>query len=164
MKAGVLKKYSFNCFLLMLPILVWNLLLTHKLPVEFQSEEFWSKIPPFLAYGENISRIMVFMLALLMPLNFSTPRQRMGILLYSGGTILYFISWLILIYYPESNWSKSVWGFMAPAYTPWVWLTGIEFIGNSFYFNLPYRRWIFFTCSLVFLIFHTLHTARVYYG
>jgi hypothetical protein len=162
MKAGTIKKYSFNCFLLMLPIISWNLVLTQKLPKNFQSEVFWNNIPAVLMYGENISRIIVFLLTFLMPLSVSTPKQKKGIFLYTGGTVLYFTSWLILINFPNSAWSNSVWGFMAPSFIPLLWLTGIALTGNSFYFNLPYRRWIFVAISLVFLIFHNLHTSIVY--
>jgi hypothetical protein len=156
------KKYFINCFLLTLPIMVWNILLTKKLPKEFQAEIFWKDLPVFLAYGENISRIVVFILTLLMPLYISTSTSKKGLILYVVGTILYFASWLILIYLPDIKWSNSVLGFMAPAYTPILWLTGIGLIGNSFYFNLPFRRWIFISTSLIFLSFHNFHAFTIY--
>lgn len=140
MNTVTVKKYLLNCFLLVLPILIWNILFTNRLPKDFQSEIFKKDIPVFLTYGENISRTLVFMLTLLMPLNILTTTQKKGLLLYICGTILYFISWLALMYFPGSVWSNNVFGFMAPAYTPLLWLTGISLIGNSFYFNLQYRR------------------------
>jgi hypothetical protein len=51
---------------------------------------------------------------------------------------------------------------MAPAYTPLLWLTGIGLIGNSFYFNLPFRRWFFILISIQFLIFHNWHTLTIF--
>jgi hypothetical protein len=54
-------------------------------------------------------------------------------------------------------------GFMAPAYTPLLWLSGIGLIGNAFYFNLPYRRCLFIFTSLVFLSFHNFHTLTIYF-
>jgi hypothetical protein len=163
MNLNTIKKYLLNCFLLTLPILIWNLLLTNKLPSAYQPEIFWQNIPTFLTYGENSSRIIVFMLTILMPINISNLTQKKGFILYLVGTIVYFISWLILIYYPDSAWSKSVLGFMAPAYTPLLWLVGIGLIGNSFYFNLPYKRWIFILTSIVFLIFHNIHAFTIYF-
>ncbi len=158
-----IKKYLLNCFLLTLPIMIWNMLLTNKLPKAFQSEIFWNDIPSFLTYGENVSRIIVFALTFLMPLSILTSRQKKGLFIYIGGTILYFTSWLILIYIPDSKWSYSILGFMAPAYTPLLWLTGIGLIGNSYYFNLSYSRWLFIGTSLVFLIFHNFHTLTIYF-
>lgn len=163
MNTGSVKRYLLNCFLLTLPILVWNIFLTNKLPKDFQSEIFKKDIPVLLTYGENISRTVVFMMTLLMPLSILTTTQKKGLFLYICGTILYFISWLALIYFPGSVWSNNVFGFMAPAYTPLLWLTGIGLIGNSFYFNLPYRRWFFILLTIVFLIFHNFHTYTIYF-
>jgi hypothetical protein len=163
MNLTTIMKYLFNCFLLTLPILVWNIVLTNKLPNDFHPEIFWKDIPAFLTYGENISRIIVFILTFLMPLNILTSIQKKGLFIYIGGTILYFASWLILIYFPDIGWSNSMLGFMAPAYTPLLWLTGIGLIGNAFYFNLPYRRWLFIFTSLVFLTFHNFHTLTIYF-
>ncbi len=163
MNIDTVKKYFINCFLLTIPILVWNLVMANKLPKDFQPEIFWKDIPSFLTYGENITRTVVFIFTLLMPLSISTMTQKRGLFIYVGGTILYFASWLVLIYFPNSAWSNSILGFIAPAYTPLFWLIGIGLIGDSFYFNLPYKRWFFILTSIIFLIFHNLHTITIYY-
>ncbi len=163
MNIDTIKKYLHNCFLLTLPILIWNIVLADKLPKDFQPNIFWKDILAWLTYGENISRALVFMLILLMPLSISTLTQKRGLILYVGGVIVYFISWLVLIYFPETRWSNNIFGFLAPAYTPLLWLTGIGFIGNSFYFNLPYRRWFFILIVIIFLIFHNYHTMTIYF-
>jgi len=163
MNSATLKKYLFNCFLLILPILFWNLIFSNKLPKQFQPQTFWKDIPTFLTYGENITRILVFMLTLLMPLSISTLTQKRGLVLYLVGALLYFASWLALIYFPESKWSNNVMGFMAPAYTPLFWLLGIGLIGNSYYFNLHYKRWFFISIASLFLIFHNFHAMTVYF-
>lgn len=142
--------------------MAWNIALTNKLPKDFQPDIFWKDIPAVLTYAENISRTLIFMLTLLMPLSISTFKQKRGLILYVGGTILYFVSWLGLIYFPDSRWSSNAFGFMAPAYTPLLWLTGIGMIGNSFYFNLPYRRWFFILTAIIFLMFHNFHTMIIY--
>jgi hypothetical protein len=163
MKSQFILKYFLSCFTLTVPILVWDLVFTGKLPKGLQSEIFWRNIPPMLTYGENISRTILFIVTLLMPLSISTTRQKSGLILYFAGLLLYFGSWLILIYLPESLWSKSIAGFSAPAYTPLLWLTGIGLIGNSFYFNLPYWKWFFISISIIFLIFHNLHAITIFY-
>jgi hypothetical protein len=158
-----IKKYVFNCFLLTIPILLWNFIFTDKLPKAFQPAIFWNNIPPFITYGENISRIMMFVFMCLMPLKISTSTQKKGFTLYTAGILLYFASWLMLLYLPNSIWSKSVFGWLAPAYTPLFWLIGIGFIGNSLYFNLPYRKWWFSLVVIIFLIFHNWHTYLIYF-
>jgi hypothetical protein len=158
-----IQKYLLNCFILTIPVLIWNIALTNKLPKVFQPEIFWEKISPFLTYGENIFRVAVFLLTLLMPLSFSTTSQKEGLIIYLSGMILYFASWLVLIYLPDSKWSNSILGFLAPAYTPLFWLIGIGLIGNSLYFNLPYRQWHFISISIIFLLFHNAHALTIFF-
>lgn len=155
-------KYLSNCFLLTIPVLLWDYIFANKLPKAFQPEIFWDNVPPFIAYVENISRIVMFIFMVLMPLCISTRTQKKGVALYVAGIFVYYISWLLLIYLPSSVWSASVFGFLAPAYTPFFWLVGIGLMGDSFYFNLPYRKLIFFLAVLVFLIFHNWHTYLIY--
>jgi hypothetical protein len=163
MKPESAQNYFWNCFLLMLPILAWNLALTNQLPNAFRAEVFWNDIPICLTYGENSARTLVFALTLLMPLRFSGQTQKPGLYLYLAGLLIYFASWMALIYFPDSSWSTSLPGFMAPAYTPFCWLAGIGLIGHSFYFNLPFSRWFFLFIALLFLTFHCIHTATIYY-
>jgi hypothetical protein len=162
MKVNTIRKYTFNCFLLSIPILIWNLILANKLPKVFQSEIFWKDIPPLISYGENISRFAIFGLMFFMPVSILTATQKKGIALYIIGSLLYFASWLMLIYFPYSVWSNTIFGFMAPAYTPLLWLLGIGFIGNSFYFNLAYKRWMFISIAIVFILFHCSHTYLIF--
>ncbi len=162
MSLKTIKKYATNCFVLTIPIMIWNMVLTNQLPKYFQPEIFWKDIPTLLTYGENISRAMVFMLTFLMPLRISTPTQKRGLYIYLGGVLLYFASWLVLILFPDSEWSNSSMGFTAPSYTPLFWLIGIGLIGDSFYFNWPFRRWFFISISILFLLFHNFHAFTIY--
>ncbi|MFD1141426.1 hypothetical protein ACFQ4C_09910 [Larkinella insperata] len=162
MKAKAIESQFQNCFLLLIPVIIWNVLLANQLPTAFRAECFWKDIPAWLTYGENGSRILVFALAGLMPLSFSRRSQESGYYLYLAGLVLYFFSWLALIYFPHSLWSTSLPGFMAPAYTPLFWLIGIGLIGDSFYFSLPFNRWIFMLTAFFFVIFHSFHTYSVY--
>ncbi len=62
----LLKRASlFNCFWLIVPVLLWNLLFT--LPGKYSPGIFWHNIPPLIAYGENIFRTVVILFPLLMP-------------------------------------------------------------------------------------------------
>lgn len=76
MKFLIIQKYFLNCFLLTIPILLWDYIFTDRLPKAFQPEIFWNNIPSFLTYGENISRIFMFIFISLMPLKISTSTQK----------------------------------------------------------------------------------------
>jgi hypothetical protein len=162
MKLPLLKKYALNCFLLTIPILVWNILLADQLPAAYQEAVFWKDIPQFLAFGESISRIVLFLLMAVMPLRLTTRTQKTGLALYGFGTLVYFGSWLTLMYPISSAWPSSAIGFLAPAYTPIIWLVGIGLIGDSFAFDVRYRRGYFFGVALVFLGFHVAHAWLVF--
>ena len=163
MKFQDFKKYFFNCFLLTIPILLWDYIFTDKLPKAFQPEIFWKDIPSFIIYGENISRLIMFVFISFMPLKIINDKQKNGLLFYVVGVLLYFATWVILMYFPNIVWSNSVLGLLAPAYTPLVWLVGIGFIGNLLFFKIPYKRWLYFLVVFIFLIFHNWHTYLIYF-
>jgi hypothetical protein len=97
-----------------------------------------------------------------MPIRTETPIQKIGLTLYFTGTIIYFLSWLAQMYIPQSTWSLSLFGSLAPAYTPLIWLIGIGLIGSSLYFASPYRSWMYITLSIIFIAFHLSHTFIAY--
>jgi hypothetical protein len=159
-KAG----YLYNCFWLMTPILIFNLLLAHKLPASFQTDVFWKNIPKEISFPENLLRTLVMILPILMPFRVSTPNQKLGLALYFTGVLVYFASWGVLIVSPQCAWSRSEIGFLAPAYTPIVWLIGIGLIGNELLNpKIPYKSWMYCVLSALFLVFHNLHTATVFF-
>ena len=155
-------KYLLNCMLLLLPIMVWNLIFASRLPPAYSTEIFWKDIPSFIANGENIFRLIVFVLPVLMPIKIETQGQKLGLRLYIAGTAIYFMSWLAQIYFPQSAWSLSAFGFLAPAYTPLIWLIGIGLIGNTLYFSSPYRSRMYIAISTIFIGFHLSHALTVY--
>jgi hypothetical protein len=163
MKFQVIKKYFFNSFLLTIPVLLWDYIFTDKLPKAFQPEIFWKDIPSFITYGENISRLLMFIFISFMPLKIITNKQKSGLLLYVTGILLYFAAWIILMYLPNTTWSNSVLGLLAPAYTPLFWLIGIGFIGDSLFFKIPFKHWLYFLIVIIFLIFHNWHTYLIYF-
>ena len=162
MKVTTLRHYALNCGLLLVPAILWNLLLTERLPPEFSMAEFWREIPVPLALAENILRVAVFALPFFMPLDLSAPGRRRALWIYAVGTLAYFASWLPLIFFPSSAWSTSAWGFIAPAYTPFFWLLGIALLGRRLFWGAFYRWWMYLVLSLGFLATHISHTALVY--
>ena len=162
MKTTAVLKYLLNCFLLIIPALILNLLWATRLPPMWQFEFFWKDIPPAIAYGENISRILVNVLPVFMPLRVSTKQQRTGLVIYIIGTLIYFLAWILLVYFPQSAWSTSLVGSTATAWTSLLWLIGIGLIGDSLYIPIPYRSWVYILLSVIFAAFHTLHAVMVY--
>lgn len=154
--------YFLNCMLLLLPIMAWNAIFSNKLPGAYTAEIFDKDIPAFISNGENVFRLIVFILPLLMPMRFETAGQKLGLSLYITGTVIYFISWLAQMVFPQSAWSTGSFGFLAPAYTPLIWLIGIGLIGSSLYFDSPYRSWMYILLSAVFIGFHLSHAWTVY--
>ena len=157
-----LPRYVVSCGVLTVPIVVWNFALTPFLPPALASHEFSRDIPPLVTYGENALRIAVMVVPFLMPLEVATVGQRRGVLLFVVGTMVYFLSWMPLMIVPQSPWSTSWLGFVAPAYTPLVWLTGLGLLGPRLYVPLPFRRWVYVGLACGFVAFHVTHTSIVY--
>jgi len=154
--------YFQNCFLLILPILLWNAIFFKLLPPPFKKETFWHNIPSYIRIPENILRIVVFLCPLLMKFSVAEPYQKLGLILYIFGVCLYFWSWIMHIYFPQSAWSKSIFGFAAPAYTTIIWFVGIGLAGSSLFIKIPYHYSIYLVISALFVIFHTSHAYIVY--
>ena len=155
-------QYVWNCFWLVVPILLMNALLMQRLPRAYQSEVFGRGIPRWIGAGENLFRTAVFTLPLLMPLRVATPGQKIGLALYLTGVAVYFLAWGMQIRHPQTAWSASRAGFLAPAYTPSLWLAGIGLIGDSLYAGAAYRSWMYLALSAAFLAFHNAHAWMVY--
>lgn len=155
-------QYALNCFILLIPIFLWNIFFATSLPRGYSIEFFWKDIPPIVGTTENILRIIAFFLPLLMPLTIKTTSQKIGLGIYLAGVAIYFLSWIMQIYYPDSAWSSSLFGFLAPAYTTIIWLIGIGLIGNKLFIKIPYHPIIYIAISAVFVFVHTTHAYIVY--
>lgn len=160
---NALADYALSCGLLLLPAAVWNIVLGKHLPSAFQPGEFERDIPVPLVFTENSLRIAVFGLPFLMPLDASAPGAVRALFIFGAGTLIYFASWLVLIRLPGSRWSRSAWGFAAPAYTPLLWLLGIALLGDRLFWGTFYRWWMYLVLCLAFLAAHIAHTMRVYF-
>ena len=147
---------------LVVPLLLFNAVFARRLPKAYEADVFGDQIPLWIRIGENITRTIVFALPFFMALNVRTLSQKTGFALYVIGAILYCLSWGVQIRYPQSPWCQSGWGFMAPAYTPLLWLVGIGLIGDTILLQVSYSRWTYIGLSVAFLTFHNVHAWIVY--
>lgn len=159
---NIIKIIFTNGFIPIIPVLLWNMILAKKLPPTFQAKTFDKNIPRFLLIGENVFRIIIFILPLFLQIDIHSKYGLSGLIVYLTGVILYFISWLILIIVPDSAWSKSVYGFTAPAYTPLIWMLGLSLMFDSFYFKIPYVAWEYAVPAFVMICFHFSHARLAY--
>lgn len=97
-----------------------------------------------------------------MPLSVSSTLQRKGLVIFIVGTLIYFASWLALIVAPDSQWASSPIGFLAPAYTPMIWLAGLAVLGRRVFFVTFYRWWMYLALSAIFIAAHVAHAVVVY--
>lgn len=135
-----------NCIWLILPLLAWNLLLGPRITQEAITSDAHS--PKWLLIAENFTRILVFALPLLLPLQLKNAWSKAGLIVYILGTLVYFASWMPLLLAPDSGWSQSPAGLLAPRLTPFLCFLGIALIGGS---------WPYGVISAIFIVLHTWH-------
>ncbi len=135
-----------NCLWLMVPLLAWNIILAPKITLEKVISD--SNSPTWLLVAENIFRILVFAFPLLLPLRVQDTVSKTGLSIYLVGTLVYFVTWIPLIWMPDSTWSQSAAGLLAPRLTPLLSFLGIALIGLS----APYAVF-----SILFISLHTWH-------
>jgi len=140
------KFHRLNCFWLLVPILGWNLALTPHLARARPVSD--AGVSQFVLAAEWALRIAIFAWPLFLSLRWDRRPGRAGLLVYGLGVLVYFASWLPLIFLPESPWSTSAVGLLAPAYTPLIWLSGIALVGGS-------RGYA--ALSLLFVVVHVYH-------
>lgn len=154
-------EYFFNCFLLLIPIVIWNTLLYKKLP-DFYQPKIWDNIPKSIDVTENILRFLSFLLLFLFKINFETTIQRTGLLIYLAGLLMYFSSWYIQISIKTINMKKILLFRAAPAYTTIFWFIGIGMIGKYSFINVPYLKTIYYFIIIAFVGIHTYHSYIIY--
>ena len=145
-----LELHLLNCLWLILPLLAWNIGLGPRIAdPRVTSDSHSSK---WLLMAENIARVMVFALPVLMPLpgraDFPSALPTAGLAVYMLGTLVYFAAWLPLLLVPASAWSNSTAGLLAPRLTPFLSFLGIALLGGS---------WIYGGIAAVFIFLHTWH-------
>ncbi len=156
-KTAILK----NGIWLTLPPLLFSLGLMAVLPNALTPAQFNEGIPKALVTIESVGRILVFGMPAFFSIGLSTPTQKRGLVLYVAGVTLYCLSYGIQNFLPNSDWSTSVLGFAASAYTNIFWMVGLGLLGERFYFmeSLRYRPIFYIVPAVVFVAFHTTHTV-----
>lgn len=147
----MLKLQWLNCFWLLVPVLAWNIAFSAKLA--HPAFKFDEAIPGWILTLENLLRVATMILPIFMPLRWDTVQSKLGIGIYFLGLVVYFASWIPLIVAPASGWSNSQPGFLAPAYTPLLWLVGMGLIAGW---------WPYLVLSVAFVGVHLMHWGRVY--
>ncbi len=135
-----------NCLYLMIPLLAWNLALAPRITQEKVFSDAHS--PAWLLVAENLFRLGVFILPLLIPLRLDSLLSKAGLAVYIAGTLIYFATCIPLLLAPESAWASSPAGLLAPRLTPFLSMLGIALIGHS---------WPYGALSAVFIALHTWH-------
>jgi len=139
-----------NSFWLIVPLLAWNIILGSRITQAAITSD--ANSPKGLLIAENVVRILVFALPLLIPLprgaDWRSALPKAGLSIYIVGTLIYFASWLPLMFAPTSVWSNSIIGLLAPRLTPFLSFLGIALVGAS---------WPYGIVAAVFIFLHTLH-------
>ena len=156
------KSYLVNCFWLLIPLFLWNLVFANQLPDFYRDEAVWGNIPPTLEILEHVLRGMVFLLPLIMAFSLKSLIQKVGLGVFILGTLIYFASWIMQIGFPEGNWSQSLIGLAAPAFSTIVWLLGIALIGQKSTLPIPRISWLYGGSAIAFVIIHTAHSVLAY--
>jgi len=138
-----------NCLWLILPLLVWNIVFGSKLNDSRLTSD--ANSPPWQLLAENGTRILVFALPVLIPLQFQNGTSKAGFVVYLIGTLIYFVSWIPLMIAYQSYWSRSTIGTLAPFITPLFVFWGIALIGQS---------WGYGIVSILFIILHGWHGVQ----
>jgi hypothetical protein len=107
--------------------------------------------PAWLLAAENVTRIIVLAFPLVLPLRIQDAVSKTGLVIFVMGTIIYFVTWIPLIWMPDSIWSQSSMGLLASRLTPLLPFLGIALIGRS----IPYA-----VISVLFISLHTLHGVQ----
>jgi hypothetical protein len=136
-KADIIK----NGIWLTLPPLLFSLSLMTVLPNALTPAQFNEGIPDAIVNIEVFGRILVFAMPAFFSVGLSTATQKRGLALYLAGVTLYCLTYGIQNFFPNSDWSTSVFGFAASAYTNIFWMIGLGLLGEKFYFKqrLRYR-------------------------
>lgn len=138
-----------NCFWLIIPLLAWNLVLGAQLSDPRIASDAFS--PKWMLVIENLTRLVIFIFPILLPLRWNDALSKTGLAIYLAGILIYFATWLPLLLAPDSAWSNSPAGLLAPWLTPFLPFLGIAMVGHS----LPYG-----VIAIGFIFFHTWHGVQ----
>jgi len=160
----LLRKIVTNGYILIIPIIIWNICFFSYLPSPYKPENFNNDIPLWIIVGENLFRTVLFIFPVFFKVNIKISFKNKGLITYLVGVVIYFSSWLAIIISPASAWSTSILGFSAPAYTPIIWILGLSMMVDAYAFNFKfnYSKWHFLLPSMSLIVFHISHAIYVY--
>ncbi len=152
-----IKYYLKNCFLLLIPVIVWNIIFRPYSPELFHGDAYWNNISLFIKWSESILMITVLILPMFMPLKVKKKSQKTGLVIYLIGLVVYIFAWRPLVLYPDGTWSNNPVGFFTPSISLLFILIGIGLIGNRLFFKIRYKRVIYILISFLYILFHISH-------
>ena len=154
---NIILKYIYNCFLFFIPILIFNILFFKKLP-----SYYLKNISHPIIKAETIIRIITIAFSIIMAINIQNNTGKIGLIIYIIGIIIYFSSYFIEIYFPNTLFSKKLIFILAPYWTSVIWLIGIGLLGIKLFVNIPYHFTVYLIISVIFTIIHTIHGYLCY--
>jgi len=150
-------EYINNCFLLFIPILLFNILFFKKLPSHYLKD-----ITNPIIIIETITRIITIAFSIIMIINIQNKIEKIGIIIYIIGVIIYFTSYFIEIYASYTLFGRNIIFILAPYWTSVIWLIGIGLVGNRLFVNIPYHFSVYLILSVIFTTIHTIHGYLCY--
>ena len=153
----IILKYLNNCFLLFIPILLFNILFFKKLP-----SHYLKNITHPIIIMETITRIITIAFSIIMIINIQNKIEKIGIIIYIIGIIIYFTSYFIEIYASNLLFGRNIIFILAPYWTSVIWLIGIGLVGNRLFVNIPYHFTVYSILSIIFATIHTIHGYLCY--
>ena len=145
-------KFYKNCFYFFIPIILFDLIFTNYLPEQYLQTNSFT-----ITLIENMLRILLIMLSIVMTVNLKDIKGKTGIGIYIIGLLLYFVSFFILINYADTRLGRNIVVQLSGYWTSIIWLFGIGLVGNKLFFKIPYHYTIYLTLSMLFGIIHTYH-------
>jgi len=154
---NIILKYINNCFLLFIPILIFNILFFKKLP-----SNYLKNISHPIIIMETIARIITIVFSIIMAMNIHNRTGKTGLIIYIIGIIIYFTSYFIEIYFSNTLFGRNIILILAPYWTSIIWLMGIGLLGNRLFVNIPYHFTVYLILSITFATIHTIHGYLCY--
>ncbi len=137
-----------NSYWYLIPILLFNLIFAPKLTeVGYLTKQVDIG---YMGTAELVLRIAIFALPLIICVDYENPKLYKYLSVFVIGTLVYFISWLLIIYCPGLAFTRTWWIQLAPAYLPVIWLIALALMGK--------RSTWFIPVSIIFVTVHTIST------
>jgi len=154
---NIILKYINNCFLLFIPVLVFNILFFKKLP-----SHYLRTISHPIIIMETITRIITIAFSIIMAINIQSKTGKAGLIIYIIGILIYFTSYIIEIYFSDTLFGRNIFFVLSPYWTSVIWLIGIGLLGNRLFVNIPYHFIVYSILSIIFATIHTIHGYLCY--